>query len=166
MRTLLALSALLLAAEGPDGSRRAVVVAEAIEVLDGPDEAAFSTGRLQRGARVNVLRIEPGGWVEIEPPEGAFDWIPRDAVEVVSGRSARVVTRRAVVRAGCEGARMPGAARLSLRAGAIVHLIARPPLQLRRGGESQTWLAIQPPRGDARFLRAEGIKMIGDEGPA
>lgn len=135
----------------------AEVVAEALDVFDAPDEAAFPTGRVRRGDRVVIRAEEPGGWLAIEPPAGSFSWVDRDAIEDEGSGRARVVVSRAAVRPGQHGARMPGAVGSRLEEGRIVDLRDRPPLTLRQGQTLRTWRAIAPPDDEVRFIRAEGV---------
>ena len=75
------LAGILWALAPSPGGDAAEVVAEALEVLDAPDEAAFPTGRIRRGDRVVIRAEEPGGWLAIEPPAGSFSWIDLEALE-------------------------------------------------------------------------------------
>jgi hypothetical protein len=144
----------------------AEVVAEALEILDEPDEAAFPTGRVRRGDRVAIRSVEPGGWLAIEPPAGSFSWIDRTAIEEDEGTGrARVVVARAAVRLGQPGARMPGVVGSHLEEGSIVHLRDRPPLTLRQGATSRTWRAIAPPEDEVRYIRASGVALARGPSP-
>lgn len=156
--TLLIAVSLAISAGAP---RPAWVEADVVEVMDEPDDAAFSTGRLERGARVSIRRDGPDGWATIDPPEGAFSLIEESALESLEGGRARVIDRFASVRPGREGAKMPGPPRVTLREGAIVRLLDRRPLVVRRKDGATTWLAIAPPRAEVRFVRAEAL----NEGP-
>jgi hypothetical protein len=147
----------LLGVSSPSDDVAEVAAAE-LEVFAEPDEAGFVTGLLRRGDRVRVRGELDDGWLEIDPPRGAFDWIDRDAVAEEGRGRARVVAPRAVVRAGRPGARMPGPPGRSLEEGATVRLLDRPPLALRQGRSRRSWLAIVPPAGERRFVRAEGLR--------
>jgi hypothetical protein len=138
----------------------AEVVAEALEVLDGPDEAAFPTGRVRRGDRVTIRSVEPGGWLAIEPPSGSFSWIDQAAIEEEEGAGrARVVVPQAAVRPGQPNARMPGAVGSRLEEGSFVLLRDRPSLTLRQGDAPRTWRAIVPPDDEVRYIRAAGVAL-------
>ncbi len=136
-----------------------VVIADALEVLDEPDDSAFASGELRRGARVAVVAPGRGGWVAIAPPADAFDWVAASTLQDRDDGTAEVVVDRASVRSGCPGARMPGPPRPPLPRGAVVRLIDRPPLRPGPGTKGPTWRAIEPPEGEVRFVRAEGVKL-------
>jgi hypothetical protein len=140
-------------------SAAGVVVAKAVDVLSEPDEGAFAVGRLVRGDRVTVVSRLESGWLAIEPPDGSFSWVDRDAIEEMGGGRARVVAERAAVRPGRSGARMPGAARWVLPRGATVTLLDLPPLTLRQGARVRTWHAIEAPAGEVRYVAASGVKL-------
>lgn len=144
-----------------DAPGEAWVAADALTVLAEPDDAAFATGRLKRGDRVVIRREDAFGWLAIEPPEGAFSWIERDAVEMAGDDRARVVAAAAAVRPGSETARLPGGTWTVVRRGTTVRLLDRPPLVLRRpDGGRRVWYAIAPTRDEVRYVRAEGVESV------
>ena len=152
-----ALILLLPAATGAE----AVVVAPVLEVYDAPSDAAFPTDQLARGDRLTVVRRDAKGrWLAIAPPPGALSWIDREAIEEEDGGAARVVAPRATVRAGADGAKLPGAATVALRRGAEVRLLDHPPLVLRQGRQARTLVAIAPPAGEVRYVRASGTRLL------
>ena len=135
----------------------AEVTAESLDVYDQPGGAAIRTGRIRRGDRVVVRGDEGGGWLAIAPPHGSFDWIEEDSLEETGGGRARIVGEKAAVRAGSLGARLPGPPGITLNQGATVRLLERKPLAIRQGGTTRTWRAIEPPAGDVRYIRDEGV---------
>jgi len=140
------------------------VVAGRLDVLDEPDEAGFASGELRAGDRVSVVAEARRGWLAIAPPRDAFDWIDASAVRSGPDGGGEVVQARAAVRSGCPEARMPGPPRPSLPRGAAVRLLDRPSLATGRGRSARTWLAIAPPTGEVRYVRAEGVRV--DSTPA
>jgi hypothetical protein len=127
--------------------------------MAAPDDRAFSTGRLRRGDRVTVLSRVESEWLAIKPPDRSFSWIDRDAIEELGGGRARVIVDQAAVRFGRPNTRMPGSASCALSARATVLLVDRPALTLRQGSRVRTWVAIMPPDGETRYVRAKGIKL-------
>lgn len=148
---------------GPPGDapRAASVVADAVDVMDEPDDGAFSTARLARGRRVAIRRDGPAGWVTIEPPDGSFSFVEEADLEDLGDGRARVIARYTAVRPGRDGARLPGPPRTTLRQGRVVRVLDRRPLVVRRRGSEEVWIAITPPPQEARFVRADAI----EEGP-
>lgn len=153
----------LASADGGDVPRVAWVVADGADVLDEPDDAGFSTGRLSRGRKVVIRRDGPDGWVTIAPPEGAFSYMEEADLEDLGDGRAKVLPRFAPVRPGRDGARVPGPPRVSLRQGTTVRLLDRRPLVERRSGEVKTWIAIAPPREEVRFVRPDALDDRPDE---
>lgn len=149
--------------------RVAQVTADVADVLDEPDDGAFSTERMAKGRQVTVRREGPDGWLTISPPDGAFSLVEENALEDLGDGRARIIFRLASVRPGREGARIPGPPHVTLKQGAIVRLLDRRPLVVRQDGTSRTWIAIAPPASEVRFLRADAASVgpIGmeEEGP-
>src|SRR4051812_42890683 len=77
----LLIAAIATAIAPPDAPRSAWVTADIVDVLDVPDDAAFSTGRLARGRRVVVRREGPDGWLTIAPPDGSFSLVDESDLE-------------------------------------------------------------------------------------
>ncbi len=146
-----------IASSSADAPRVARVAADVVDVLDEPDDAAFSTGRLGRGRRVLVRGDGPEGWAAIAPPDGAFSLVEEGDLEDLGDGRARVIVRFATVRPGRDGARVPGPPRLTLAQGTIVRLLDRRPLVVRRGDGRQSWVAIAPPRAEVRFVRSDAL---------
>jgi len=144
----------------PDPPRWAVVVSEFVDVLDEPDDAAFSTGRLDRGRKVLIVRDGPDGWYTIAPPDGAFSFVEESDLEDLGDDTARVLSRFAAVRPGREGAKVPGPPRVTLKLGTIVVLLDRRPIVQRQGGTIRSWIAIAPPKAEVRFVRAAAIEEL------
>ena len=135
------------------------VISDALEVLDEPDDSAFSSGELPKGTRVAIVPGGKPGWLAIAPPADAFDWVDASSIKVgVDGRG-EVVAARALIRTGVAGARMPGPPRPPLPKGTSVRLLDRPGLSLGQGAKGRSWMAIAPPVDQVRYVRAEGIRL-------
>ena len=135
------------------------VISDALEVLDEPDDSAFSSGELPKGTRVSVVPGGKPGWLAIAPPADAFDWVDSSSIKVDGGGRGEVVAPRATVRTGALGARMPGPPRTPLPKGTSVRLLDWPPLTLGQGAKARSWRAIAPPGDEVRYVRAEGVRL-------
>ena len=135
------------------------VIVDRLDLMDEADESGYASGQLRRGQRVAVIGEAPPGWLAIAPPWDAFDWVDASSVRVGPDGGGEVVAIRASVRSGCVEARMPGPPRASLSRGTMLRMVDRPSLTLGRGRSARTWLAIAPPKGEVRYVRAEGVRL-------
>ena len=160
------LALLMALAAQADPPRQARVVVESMDVLAEPDDAAATTGLLKRGDRVVILRDGPEGWVAIRPPRAHFSLIEEADVEEIDATHARVTARFASVRPGIPGARRCPArlARPSAATRSSASSIAAP-WWSASARDSRTWLAIAPPKEEARFVRSDGLDetVLSDE---
>jgi hypothetical protein len=143
------------------GSDFRSVTAQEPEVRSGPSQDArfYVTNRLQRGTKVEVIGELPDGWLKIRPPEGSFSYInlrvlnhpspnqpnyfvsmPHEDVPVFIG--SELHTQR------------PSIIGAKLKAGTLVVSVGPP---ITEGGE--TLLPIEPPFGEARYIRAEAVNQ-------
>jgi hypothetical protein len=84
------------------------VISDALEVLDESADSGYSSGELKRGDRVSIVPGGQSGWLAIDPPPDAFDWVDASSIRVEAGTRGIVVAARALVRTGAPQARMPG----------------------------------------------------------
>ena len=135
------------------------VISDALEVLDEPDDSAFSSSELPKGTRVSVVSGGKPGWLAIAPPADAFDWVDSSSIKVGGDGRGEVVAPRATVRTGAVGAKMPGPPRPPLPKGTGVRLLDRPALTLGQGAKARSWRAIVPPGDEVRYVRAGGVRL-------
>ena len=143
-----------------DAPGRVEVVADALDLMDAPQASAFAAGKARKGEVLQVREDDGGGWVGVAPPAGAFSWVDREDLGPIKGGRARVVADGIRVRAGSPSAQMPGRPGTTLSRGDEVRLVDRPPLDL---GGGQTLLAIRPPAGEIRYVRAGGVRAVVEE---
>jgi hypothetical protein len=140
---------------------RGRVVADGLELFVEPDGASYSVGSLERDEIVRVLRPEPGGWLAVEPPEGAFVWVDEADLEVNDDRHALVAVPQAATRAGRPGVRLPGPPLVVLSEGSSVTFLEVEPLSLRVRGRPRVFRAVAVPEGTAYYVRADGLRLSG-----
>jgi hypothetical protein len=145
--------------EDPTGT--AQVASVSAEVFVSPRIGSFSTGKVRRGEQLVVYRVLDGGWVEIDPPAGSISWMEADDLEKNADDTLRVVVDRAYIRPGRPGALLPGPPRAVLRKGATVRALELPPIVINQGGTPRTWLGVEPPPGEHRFVRSENLRFRG-----
>ena len=155
----------LRAEEKPDV--RIVIVPQA-EVWCGPSTShgLYPTNLLRQGDRVQVERELESGWLVIRPPAGSFSWINSRFVQHISPNHANYVVTY-------EGHDVPVLIGSSLKADRPTKIGVKLPrgAQVRvinpRGAitdEEGTWLPIEPPEGEVRYLRKEAVAKPGSGG--
>jgi hypothetical protein len=168
----LPLAALLLGLLGAPGTpaelpAAAEVVVEELEAFLEPDAASIAPERLKKGEKVRVVDADSvSGWLTIEPPPSAFAWIERSAIRDEGPGLGRMRVSRAVVRAGVPKARMPGPPRSILEHDARVQRLDRPELVVGTGPQATRWVAIAPPSGEVRHVRAVGVTWVESVPPS
>jgi hypothetical protein len=148
----------------------AVVNRDDAEVRAGPSEnpQLYVTNRLARGTAVQVVEELGNGWLKIRPPAGSFSWIQTGFVQQVTPNQPNwMVVGAADVRAAVivgtdfkkdvpsqvEGSRLARGAQVTA-------------LGPARVDEQGTWLPIEPPPGECRYLRADAVTKNDGSVPA
>lgn len=145
-------------AEEPEFPYDATVSVDSAAVHSGNGEQFYVTNQLRRGTVVRVHRHDPDGWRMIAPPEGAFSLIPSDSFEARGETSAVIVAPEVVSRVGSHAGDNFAVEQVPLRFGTRVEL-----LPAQKAPES--WVAIQPPRGEYRWVRGDQITPRPTEPP-
>lgn len=139
-----------LAAE-PSFPYEAIVSTDNAAVRSGNSETFYATNHLSRETRVIVHRHDPGGWRMIGPPADAFSLIPAGRVQKLDANTGRIVGNDVCTRVGSH--LQPGfeVEQIPLRFGTRVELLVDQP-------SPTGWIAIRPPRGEFRWMRAEDLR--------
>ena len=150
-----------------------VVVDEPFTYLRaGPGADYYPTERLDRGNRVEVWAIDPGGWCAIRPVEGSFSWVraadiddeiagppPDGVVRQGTGPAPRVgvvVADGAVARVGSQLNDLRHVAQVRLEAGERVAVLGRE--RVAEGRHAGLWLRIEPPAGEFRWIEMAALE--------
>lgn len=136
----------------------AVVDADDLHVRSGPGTRYYPTGKLQSGQKVTVRRLDPGGWLMIDPPEGTFSLIPAAAVERTGEASGTVTEDEVKVVMGSEQNLSRAVTQCELNQGDSVEILGEKILSL--GGPSETWYQIRPPQGEYRWVHGKYIVPV------
>jgi hypothetical protein len=155
------LTSSLIAAE-PLPDVRTVIVPQA-QVWCGPSmsDGLYPTNVLRQGDRVQVERELESGWLVVRPPAGSFSWINNRFVQYISSKYANyVVTHNGndvpVLIGSVLKKDRPSKIGVKLPRGAQVRVIGRPMTD-----EEGTWLPIEPPEGEVRYIRKENVAKPG-----
>lgn len=147
-------------AEGREPPYDAVIGSDEAFVRSGPDEETYyPTSKLEKGARVKVMREDFGGWLLIEPPAGSHSWIPQQFVERRANNRG-VVTARTFDRIGTEIPQPLLNTRHVIQKGETVEILGEEDQATEQGSEKM--FKIRPPRGEFRYLNKRDI-VAADE---
>lgn len=164
-----ALVAALLAAAAEDAGKvqyvATVKVPEA-EVRSGAGASAelYSTNRLHKGDKVEVIKELEDGWLAIKPPPGSFSWInSRFVEEAPPGKPMWVVVAHPEARVplliGSDVRKdKPTVESVRVVRGTLLRSIG--PM---RSADDGRWLPVEPPAAEVRYLRAEAVSRTGIE---
>lgn len=137
---------------------RTVTVPQA-QVWCGPStsDGLYPTDVLRQGDRVQVERELDSGWLVIRPPAGSFSWINNRFVQNISPTFRNYVVTYdgydvPVLIGSSLKTERPSKIGVKLPRGAQVQVIGR-----GMTDEEGTWLPIQPPEGEARYIRKENV---------
>jgi hypothetical protein len=149
----------------PAGDLRYVIL-PTTDVRSGPSIAApfYPTNRLHQGNAVEVVKERPDGWVAIRPPRDSFSWInTRFLHHIVPNQDNWVVVREGVevpVLIGSElNKQKPTVVGARVERGTQVRSIGRP-----KADEDGTWMPIEPPPGEVRYVRTEALSRFAPKG--
>lgn len=133
------------------------VTAPQAQVWCGPStsDGLYPTNLLRQGDRVQVERELDSGWLVVRPPAGSFSWINNRFVQYVSSKYANYVVTHdghdvPVLIGSSLKMDRPTKIGVKLPRGAQVRVIGR-----GMTDEEGTWLPIEPPEGEVRYLRKE-----------
>lgn len=149
------------AAETPPDVR--IVTVPQAQVWCGPNTAngLYPTNILRQGDRVQVERELESGWLVVRPPAGSFSWINNRFVQYISAKYANFVVTYdghdvPVLIGSCLKMDRPSKIGVKLPRGAQVRVVGR-----AMTDEEGTWLPIEPPEGEVRYLRKESVAKLG-----
>lgn len=136
----------------------ATVDADDLYVRSGPGTKYYPTGKLQSGQRVTVRRLDPGGWLMIDPPEGAFSLIPAEVVERTGANSGQVLENQVKIVMGSEQGQGRAVTQCELNQGDTVEILGEKILSL--GGPAESWYQIRPPQGEYRWVHGKYLVPV------
>ncbi len=120
-------------------------------VHSGPGSNHYTTGSLQSGAKVEVYRREPNGWLAIRPPAGSLSLVPGEHLRLSSsGDLAEVISADATAWVGRKSlAGAPLKWQVRLQPGEVVEILGA----VADPQDPQKKLyKISPPAGEFRWL--------------
>ena len=150
------------------GGQEYEVLSDDVFIRSGPGRQNYATGKLSPGDRVFVHRKDPGGWLVITPPQGSFDWILADNVDVIeepqSNRPGRGLVKKPKALARI-GSRLEKSRRdhyrITLSKNTSVKIIGQGMLNSPEG--PRLWYKIEPPVGDRRWILGQFVQPVGKD---
>jgi hypothetical protein len=128
----------------------ACVNSDDVYVRSGPARDYYPTDKLARGARIEVYRHDPGGWLAIRPPRGSFSWVSRRHLDLGDGELATVNSDRVVARVGSALSNVRDVIQVRLDREEKVELLERP-------ADDSPWCKTAPPAGEFRWVFAKYV---------
>ena len=133
----------------------AEVVTDEAAVWSGPGKKHYyTTGHLQRGARVRVHRHDYGGWYMIAPPEGSFSLIRADYVQRTGNRGT-VTQNNIVVRVGSQLSQETSVEQIRLSSGDLVEILGEQ--AVTTGAGTHLYYMIRPPQNEFRWVEGKNV---------
>jgi hypothetical protein len=132
------------------------IIAPEVEVRSGPTDKFYPTSKLRAGDRVTVIRQDASqrDWLAIKPPPGSFSWIKADFVDQTP-QFAIVKSKDPVpVKPGSSLSNEAPVNQAMVSQGTML-TIAGPP----RTAADGTWIMVQPPPTEVRFIPASAVRQ-------
>lgn len=125
----------------------------------GPGRDFYPTLRLERGAKVEVYRHDPGGWLAIRPPRNSFSWIPARQVERDSEAGVgKVLIEGTVAWVGSNAVDVRQHKwQVRLERGEQLRILGEESLSMGAGFATETHLKLAPPAGEFRWVSADHV---------
>jgi len=133
----------------------ATVAADDAPIHSGPGRNYYVTGRLRRGAEVEVYRHDADGWLAIRPPDGSFSLVGSRYLRPATGGIATVLEDQVGARVGSLESPDRDVVQVRLSRGEEVELLE--PAPVKSPNSRQTWYMISPPAGEFRWIHESRI---------
>jgi SH3-like domain-containing protein len=133
----------------------AVIRVPEVQVRSGPSPQYYATSLLRIGEEVRVIK-EEDGWLFIVPPSDSFSWVKDLFIGPIDSKTGAATTlETAEVRVG--SALHPekrDVTKVKLSRGSLVVVLD----EKRSISEDGSWLKIQPPPNEYRYIPADAVK--------
>ena len=143
----------------------AVVSRDGAEVRAGPNEnpQLYVTNRLLIGTPVQVIEELPNGWLKIHPPAGSFSWINTRFVEQVAPNQPNwmVICHPDVRVPVIVGTDFKKEKPSQVEGSKLVRGAQVTSVGAARVDEEGTWLPVEPPPAEVRYIRADSVARNG-----
>lgn len=133
----------------------ATIAEDGAPVQSGPGRNYYVTGRLRRGAEVEVYRHDAGGWLAIRPPDGSFSLVGSRYLRRNGDGLATVLEDQVGARVGSLESPDRDVVQVRLARGEEVRLLEPEPVT--SPNSRQSWYMISPPAGEFRWVHESRV---------
>ncbi len=160
---------------GSPTPRIGVVNRDGAMVRSGPGQEYYATDALRKGDRLEVYRVEEGGWCKVRPPAGSFSWVLAEHLRMTDTPNVAEVIDDGVLAArhlhvtdsldvggvlayvGSRVREQRDVVQVRLNRGELVEVVGTDELRSPETGKTQTWYRIVPPAGEYRWMHLEFV---------
>lgn len=137
----------------------AFVLTDSAPVRSAPGKVHYPTMQLKRGAKVEVYRHDPGGWLAIRPPNGSFSLIPAKYLKMAAEPGIANVTEADVAALVGTGESSPKELiwQVQLKQGEPVELLGISTDHSSGDSSNDRWYKIAPPAGEFRWIHQQFV---------
>lgn len=127
-----------------------------VEVRSGPTDKFYPTSKLRAGERVTVIRQDAGqrDWLAIKPPVGSFSWIKADYVDQTPQFAIVKSKDPVAVKPGSSVSNQQPVDQALVAQGTMLTIVGPP-----KAGADGTWLMVQPPPTEVRYIPASAVRQ-------
>ncbi len=137
----------------------------------GPSDDFYPTERIAAGTEVEVWAIDASGYCAVRPVAGSFSWLrlqdverePAAAAAPRGGFTGVVVTDGVAARVGSQLNDLRHVSQVALEAGERVAVLET--VTVNNGRHAGTWVRIEPPAGEFRWVRCEDLQLPPELAP-
>jgi hypothetical protein len=135
-----------------------IVNRDGVPLRSGPGKEYYSTDVLKQGDRVEVQRIDEGGWCAVRPPSGSFCWVAGRHLRVADDEDvAEVVGDNVMAYVGSHVRDAQDVVQVRLSRGESVRVLGAERLPAAGARGTAAWFRIAPPAGEFRWVHLEYV---------
>jgi SH3-like domain-containing protein len=143
---------------GSPTPRIGVVNRDGTMARSGPGQDYYAADALRKGDRLEVYRVDEGGWCAVRPPAGSFSWVLAEHLRMTDTPKVAEVTGDDVLAyVGSRVRKQRDVVQVQLNRGEFVEVVGQDELPSPETGQPETWYRIVPPAGEYRWVHLEFV---------
>jgi hypothetical protein len=124
----------------------------------GASDQLYSTNRLHKGDKVEVVKELEGGWLAIKPPAGSFSWINARFIQALdAGKKTWVVVAHPEARVPLLMGSDIRTTKPTVEGVSVVRGTQLRSIGPMKATDDGRWLPVEPPPAEVRYIRAEAV---------